>query len=52
MVSIWHLKKLFIFYSEIVTKSKNVLIKFMFSIYNQQLFFTCYPLIPLHQLQW
>jgi hypothetical protein len=31
---------LFIFYFEIVTKSKNVLVKFMFSISNQQLFFT------------
>jgi hypothetical protein len=40
MASIVHLKKLFIFYSKIVTKSKNVLVKFTFSIYNQQLFFT------------
>jgi hypothetical protein len=31
---------LFIFYFEIVTKSNNVLVKFTFSIYNQQLFFT------------
>jgi hypothetical protein len=31
---------LFIFYYEIVTKSKNILVKFILSIYNQQLLFT------------
>ncbi len=40
MASIICLKKLFIFYSKIVTKSKNVLVKFTFSIYDQQFFFT------------
>jgi len=35
MASIIRLKKLFVFYSEIVTKNKNILVKFTFSIYNQ-----------------
>jgi hypothetical protein len=34
------MKKLFIFYCEIITKSKNIFVKFTLSIYNQQLFFT------------
>jgi hypothetical protein len=40
MTSIIRLKKLFILYFEIVTKSKNALVKFTFSICNQQLLFT------------
>ncbi len=40
MASIVCFKKLFIFYFEIVTESNNVLVKFTFSICNQQLFFT------------
>jgi hypothetical protein len=40
MASIVRLEKLFIFCFEIVTKSNNVLIKFTFSICNQQLLFT------------
>jgi hypothetical protein len=40
MASIVYLKKLFILCSEIVSKSKNVLVKFTFPICNQQFFFT------------
>jgi len=40
LASIVCLKKLFIVYFEIVVKNKNVLFKFTFSIYNQQLSFT------------
>jgi hypothetical protein len=40
MASIVHLNKLFIFCFEIITKSKNILLKFTFSIYTLQLFFT------------
>jgi hypothetical protein len=35
MASIIRLNKFFIFYSKIVTKSKNILVKFTFSIYNE-----------------
>jgi hypothetical protein len=40
MAFIVHLKKLFMLCFEIVTKNKNVLVKFTFSLYNQQLLFT------------
>ncbi len=40
MASIVRFKKLFIFYYKIITKNKNVLLKFTFSIWNQQFFFT------------
>jgi hypothetical protein len=40
MTSILYLKKLFTFCFEIVIKNKNILVKFTFSIYNQQLLFT------------
>jgi hypothetical protein len=50
LASIVCLKKLFILCSEIITKSKNILVKFTFSICNQQLFFTFstpYPFTPM-----
>jgi hypothetical protein len=40
MASIICLKKLFILCFEIITKSKNILVNFTFSIYNQQVLFT------------
>ncbi len=40
MACIVRFKKLFIFNFKIVTKSKNVLVNFTFSICDQQLFFT------------